>query len=326
MPLVPLKGSVNEEEEYEDKCVIYLVNVPDAQMCPCGHSMICRYCTQVCTQELMTRGEPYLICRKEIVGFDVGVYSDSLGERGLWLTSARNLRELARNDGFNEYFRKQFNENESTFLRWKEVLDVLEIVGGRGNHCTVRESMEQQVLSITRSEDLVKLMALAKLCSQDFFDDPSLLVVAWRRILEVLELAMPEEKKVRGKKRKQQRKKTNPRKLEILDGCYALGAACNNVKDDGRRYFERAKEGYEEQLGHDNEKAFEATYSLIVGTVMSKDEKIEKFRDVLKRMERALGEENIVTLETLNALGAELYRNGEYEEAIKVYERCLGGG
>ena len=75
---------------------------------------------------------------------------------------------------------------------------MLEIVGGRGCHCTVRESMEQQVLTITRSEDLVKLRALAKLCSWEFFEDMSLSAVAWRRILEVLELAMPEEKKVRG--------------------------------------------------------------------------------------------------------------------------------
>ncbi|GMH76212.1 hypothetical protein TrLO_g4030 [Triparma laevis f. longispina] len=76
--------------------------------------------------------------------------------------------------------------------------------------------MEQQVLKITRSEDLVKLRALAELCGQEFFEDPSLLVVAWRRILEVLELAMPEEKKVRGKKKKQKKKK-DPRKLKILD-------------------------------------------------------------------------------------------------------------
>ncbi|GMH66674.1 hypothetical protein TrLO_g8913 [Triparma laevis f. longispina] len=57
----------------------------------------------------------------------------------------------------------------------------------------------------------------------------SLLVVAWRRILEVLVLAMPEEKKVRGKKKKQQRKKTDPRKLEIFDTCLALGRACKYV-------------------------------------------------------------------------------------------------
>ncbi|GMH76699.1 hypothetical protein TL16_g07167 [Triparma laevis f. inornata] len=123
--------------------------------------------------------------------------------------------------------------------------------------------METQVQSITRSDDLVKLRALAKLCSQDFFNDPSLLVVAWRRILEVLELAMPPvvEKKVRGKKKKQ-KKKNDPRKLEILDACHALGVACSHVRDvdDAKRYYKRAKEGYEEQLGRDSEKALETTY------------------------------------------------------------------
>ena len=97
---------------------------------------------------------------------------------------------------------------------------MLEIVGGEGIYYTVRESLEQQVLRITRSEDLVKLRALGKLCSRDFFNDSSLLVVAWRRILEVLELAIPEEKKVRGKK---QKKKKDPKKLEMLDACRALG-------------------------------------------------------------------------------------------------------
>ena len=58
----------------------------------------------------------------------MGVYSGILGEKGLLLTSARNIRELGRNDGFNEYFQKHFNGNEATFLRWKEVFDVL-IVG-----------------------------------------------------------------------------------------------------------------------------------------------------------------------------------------------------
>ncbi|GMH73722.1 hypothetical protein TL16_g06266 [Triparma laevis f. inornata] len=112
-PPVPLKGSVNEEKEYEDKCVICLVNAPDAQMHPFGHSAVCRDCTR----ELMTRSQPCPICRKLISSFEVGVYSGSLGERGLWLTSARNIRELARNGVFNEYFQKQFNGNEATFLR-----------------------------------------------------------------------------------------------------------------------------------------------------------------------------------------------------------------
>ncbi|GMI18232.1 hypothetical protein TrLO_g7040 [Triparma laevis f. longispina] len=157
----------------------------------------------------MTRREPCLLCRKPISGFDVGVYSNSIGECGLWPMSYKNLRKLASGEinsiwslawrmssskiflSFNEYFQKQFNGNEEPYLRWKEVFDVLEIVGERGIHHTVRESLEQQVLTITRSEDLVKLRALAKLCSKEFFEDPSLFVVAWRRILEVLELAMP---------------------------------------------------------------------------------------------------------------------------------------
>jgi len=77
----------------------------------------------------------------------------------------KNLRQLANGEVFNEYFQKQFNRNEATFLRLKEVFDVLEIVGGRGCHHNVRVNLETQVLKITRSEDLVKLRALAKLCS-----------------------------------------------------------------------------------------------------------------------------------------------------------------
>ncbi|GMH72866.1 hypothetical protein TrLO_g7028 [Triparma laevis f. longispina] len=115
---------------------------------------------------------------------------------------------------------------------------------------------------VTKSEDLVKLRALAKLCSPEFLNDPSLLVTAWRRILEVLVFAMPPvlEKKVRGKKKKQQ-EKNDPRKLEIFDACFALGVECGWVggSDDCRRYYQRAKEGYEEQLGRDSEKALDTT-------------------------------------------------------------------
>ena len=72
----------------------------------------------------------------------------------------------------------------------------------------------------------MKLRAFAKLCSRDFFDDPSLLVVAWRRIMEVLE----KEKKAGGDKNE---------KLEILDACFELGRACSFVSDfdDARRYY-----------------------------------------------------------------------------------------
>ncbi|GMH78149.1 hypothetical protein TL16_g07690 [Triparma laevis f. inornata] len=130
-------------------------------------------------------------------------------------------------------------------LRGKEVFDVLDI--GNARDVGPDLPLERQVLVITKSEDLVKLRALAKLCSKGFFDDPSLLVVAWRRMLEVLVLAMPPvvEKKARGKKKQKQKKKADPMKLEILDACLALGKACGFVGDfdDSRRYFKRAKEG-----------------------------------------------------------------------------------
>ena len=84
-----------------------------------------------------------------------------------------------------------------------------------------------------------------------------------------------------------------------------MGRACGFVGDidDARRYYERAKEGYEEQLGRDSEKALEVTHLLVLATKMSEDKKVEKFRDLLKRCERALGDEDAVTLETLNGLG-----------------------
>ena len=157
----------------------------------------------------------------------------------------------------------------------------------------------------------------------------------------MLELAMPapvEQKKVRGKKKKgMKKKKADPRKLEVLDACFALARACTFVRvgvgdgsfvgddEDARRYYKRAKKGYEVQLGPDSEKALDGTFCLIMATLMSNGEKIEKLRVLLERMVGALGEENIVTLGTLNSLGDGLQSNGESEEARKVYERCLAG-
>ena len=86
-----------------------------------------------------------------------------------------------------------------------------------------------------------------------------------------------------------------------------------------------AKEGYEEQLGRESEKALDLTCALIMATTMCNVKIIEKLRDLVKRCERALGEENVVTLETLNQLGNALKDNKEYEEAKEVHERCLAG-
>ncbi|GMH60419.1 hypothetical protein TL16_g03045 [Triparma laevis f. inornata] len=179
-PPVPLKDSFEEEDDDEDKCIICLDSVVNAKLRPCGHSAICRECTD----ELMKRAEPCPLCRKRISGRDIGKWQSSVGEHGLWPTSLKTLSELASGEGFNEYFRKQFNGNEEPYLRWKEVFDVLEI--GNARDVGPDLPLEQQLLTITKSEDLVKLRALAKLCSPDFFNDPSLWVAVDRRILEVL--------------------------------------------------------------------------------------------------------------------------------------------
>ncbi|GMH67714.1 hypothetical protein TL16_g04752 [Triparma laevis f. inornata] len=226
-PLGPLKGSVNEEEDEEDTCIVCFNNVVNANLRPCGHSATCKGCTE----KLRGRNEPCPLCRKKIAGFTLGKWQSTIGEHGLWPTSLKNLTQLASGEGFNEYFQKHFNGNEEAYLRWKEVFDVLEI--GNARDVGPDLPLEEQVLRITKSEDLGKLRALAKLCSREFFDDPSLRVVASRRILEVLVLAMPPvvvEKKVRGKK-KHNKNNNDPRKLEISDASFELGDACNQVQD-----------------------------------------------------------------------------------------------
>lgn len=60
----------------------------------------------------------------------------------------RYLSKFASADGFNEYFRKEFDGNERSFMRWKTSFDVLEIrTGGVGPNLP----LEQQV-RIRRSE------------------------------------------------------------------------------------------------------------------------------------------------------------------------------
>lgn len=137
-------------------------------------------------------------------------------------------------------------------------------------------------------------------------------------------MAMPPPLQKGKREGEGKKKKADPRKLEVLDACFALGRACNQIRDgDARRYFERAKKGYEEQLGPDSEKALDATSSLICVTQMSMGEASSKYRALVKRMMGALGEENVVALDTLNSLGAMLKENGEYEETRKILEKIL---
>ena len=91
------------------------------------------------------------------------------------------------------------------------------------------------------------------------------------------------------------------------------------------------RRGMRTQLGPDSEKTLEVTFSLeatwgvIRATGMSAGEKIGRLRALVERMVGVLGEENVVTLSTLNDFGMRLQENREYEEARKVHDRCLAG-
>ncbi|GMH51906.1 hypothetical protein TrLO_g14644 [Triparma laevis f. longispina] len=134
------------------------------------------------------------------------------------------------------------------------------------------------------------LRAVEQICHQDYFHDSTLLVVARRRILDVLMMADPaggwnersyqeryDEAKFRNlplpkRKRRGKRVKVgDPQKLEILDAMAALGRACAEIRNfvDAREHYHKAKEGYEQQLPRNNEEVFEVTYRLVVATVMS---------------------------------------------------------
>ncbi|GMH59631.1 hypothetical protein TrST_g2970 [Triparma strigata] len=148
----------------------------------------------------------------------------------------------------------------------------------------------------------------------------------WKAVFDVLELVGVGAEGGGESLEQMKKKKADPRKLEVLDACFALGSAYNQVRDeDCRQYFKRAKEGYEEQLGPDSEKALKVTYRLTCVTCSSDGKLIYKLRALVERMMGALGEENVVTLDTLNTLGNRQQDNGEPEEARKVYESCLAG-
>ncbi|GMH85628.1 hypothetical protein TL16_g10292 [Triparma laevis f. inornata] len=205
----------------------------------------------------MKQGDPCPFCRKQIEGYELGKWSSSPGAAELWPTSLRNLSELASGEGFNDYFRDSFNGNEATWKRWKEVFDVLGVgeKGGVG-------SIEAQVLGITNSEDLVKPRALAVLCSKDFFNDESLSVVAWRRIMEVMEM----EKEVVGEKDKEDHKHT-------LMALHNLGALYDDMENYEKtlEYYERALKGYERVVGTNQPSTLLAVMNIAIVYEFQKD-------------------------------------------------------
>lgn len=140
--------------------------------------------------ELVLRKEPCPFCRRPIEGFDVGKWSSVIGEHGLWPTSLVNLRNLASGEGFNEYFQQMFDGNEKAYERWQSTFDRLGILKEIKDEGSGVE-METQVFIILNSNDMAKLRAVEQICHQDYFHDSTLLVVARRRILDVLMMADP---------------------------------------------------------------------------------------------------------------------------------------
>lgn len=116
------------------------------------------------------------ICRKTIKGFDLGKWRDTTGNHGLREAFEKYLRNLNEGEGFNGFFRKEFEGHEATYFRWKSVFDFLGLVeeeeGG---------DLEEQVGRIMEGDDIVKLRALATLCSNGYFDDKTFLVAVKKR-------------------------------------------------------------------------------------------------------------------------------------------------
>lgn len=169
---------------------------------------------------------------------------------------------------------------------------------------------------------MLKLRALEKLCSPEFYDDPSLLTAADKRILELLLLRLGEQKTTGPKVVK---------KLAVLEGYEALGMACcapNNNCGRASSYMTQAKDGYEKLLGPNHEKALLAELRLLE-TEQADVVREDGMMDLMKRMVKArLENHNVVVLESFDALGLSLGRwegRETDQKAMDFYEKCLKG-
>ncbi|GMH77980.1 hypothetical protein TrST_g7849 [Triparma strigata] len=134
-----------------------------------------------------------------------------------------------------------------------------------------------------------KLRALEKLCSPEFFDDPSLLVAVSRRILEVLELAMPAE--------------------------------------EARKVYERCLAGREKVLGEDHGKTLATVNNLgIVSDKLKDYEKaLEYYERALKEREKILGKAHPDTLRTVMNIGIVYAMNGDLQSAAENFRKVVEG-
>mmetsp|Transcript_12506 Transcript_12506/g.22801 ORF Transcript_12506/g.22801 Transcript_12506/m.22801 type:complete len:605 (-) Transcript_12506:35-1849(-) len=221
------------------------------------------------------------------------------------------IKEKGEMHTFYNFFRELFSDASESYT---DILDRAEVLGDLGSKRGEGEgSVAANVSKLLHEGDLKRLRGLGLLVgSKTGFGDEDLDLEIRKRIKEVIEAEGGEGE---GKK------------LELLDAYFDLGAAYISVSDfdNAKIYFRQAKEGYEEQLGSDSEKALEVTYELILMTASIDDENIEKIRDLLKRMEGVLGKENALTLKGLKQLGDVLMENGVTKEAKEVYKTWLMG-
>ncbi|GMH53698.1 hypothetical protein TL16_g01505 [Triparma laevis f. inornata] len=228
------------------------------------------------------------------------------------------IKEKGAMHKYYNFFRDKF-AGASAYTEIMRKVEALELEGGE-------ENVEYSVSKLLEEGDLGKLRGLGDIVGRKKgFGDVKLDFVLRRRIVEVISSLEAVVREVLGD---DDGEGGEARKLELMDAYNELGGACGCVdkQADRRKYYKLALEGYEELQGTESEKALEVTYHLIMsGTCSGYSEMIEKLRSLVKRCERALGEENSVTLDTLNELGISLNGNEEYEEAKEVHEKCLAG-
>ena len=155
------------------------------------------------------------------------------------------------------------------------------------------------------------------------------------------------EKKVRGKKKKQQTKKNDPRKLEKFDACAALGMVCHFVGDfdDARRnhlsvtlrekgQYEEAEEVYKRCLtgrmkvlgkDHDDRLGTLNNLGVVYQRLGNNEKELEYYERALKGYERLLGKNHPQTLMAVMNIAIVYTVQKDYGKADELYERALKG-
>ncbi|GMI08518.1 hypothetical protein TrLO_g15969 [Triparma laevis f. longispina] len=251
---------------------------------------------------------------------------------GIWNTSRVLLSALAKGDGFNDFLKVKFDEDEERYLKLCEAFSVLEI-----DTSSTAPPLPQQIIKITQSADLPKLYSLRTLTTKaliinnigihDHTDTLSLAVN--KRILEVLESKMPKEsvEKKKGKGKKKVKKRVvDPQRLEIYSAKMTLGLAAADYKSftDAKIYFKEAKRGFEQATGgKDDENTLHLTYLISQNTTMHQELRLHDLLELESRMVAVLGDEHAVTVECSCHIAAIQRDTEKWDESVEKFEKVL---